>query len=155
MASLARLFLWKPSCHGNTPCLFELEMSSSIPSSLLLRGSRLHFGFPVLRSWLPLTLTGQLLSVKKSRTAREPHNEWEKWRGSKFAFVLLKKFKKKPWEGRASLFGGWGDLVFNQKPHLIWEGTVEWLSKDNDDGEDAANGGVKLKGRAGKKEEKR
>lgn len=29
MASLARLFLWKPSCHGNTACLVELEMSSS------------------------------------------------------------------------------------------------------------------------------
>lgn len=126
MASLARLFLWKPSCHGNTACLFELEMSSSIPSSLLLRGSRLHFGFPVLRSRLPLALTGQLLSVKKSRTAREPHNEWEKWRGSKFAFVLLKKCKKNKHEKAGHPYlGVGGDLVFNQKPHLIWEGTVE------------------------------
>lgn len=28
MASLARLFLWKPSCHGNAACLVELGMSS-------------------------------------------------------------------------------------------------------------------------------
>lgn len=38
MASLARLFLWKPSCHGNTVCLVEFEMSSSFLRSSLSVG---------------------------------------------------------------------------------------------------------------------
>lgn len=54
MASLASPFLWEQSCHGNTACLFELEMSSSIPQSTPLHASPLHFLLPSpLLSWLP------------------------------------------------------------------------------------------------------
>lgn len=54
MASLARPFLWKPSCHGNTACLFELEVSFSIPHFCLLSVSFLHFLLSSLvLPWLP------------------------------------------------------------------------------------------------------
>lgn len=77
IASLAGLFLWEPSCHGNTARLFELETSSSAPSfrpSSILpsvsAGLVPAFGFPgpAASSTSCLTLTGRLPSLKKCHT---------------------------------------------------------------------------------------
>lgn len=91
MASLARPFLWKPGSHGNAACLFELEMSFSIPHSSPCVFTSL-FASQFSSSVISLSLTGQLLSVKKSCTVQgDVHHKWRKWKEEGSASVPSKK----------------------------------------------------------------
>lgn len=96
MASLARLFLWKPSCHGNTACLVELEMSSFFPPPFLIFGSFLHSGFLVLSSQTS-THFDSLAAVSR----KVSHPQRRRW----IRPVVLPSRPSKKWKmGIASVF---------------------------------------------------